>query len=84
MINGGNKNRVISTNFNSTILKFSEKFEHLFSYVFIFGNMLPKSHGFDAVPVTRSNNLVSLHKFDMDKFERVSMIRLVTGVATKP
>ena len=61
LIDFGDKNRVISTNFNSTILKFSEKFVHPFSHVFIFGNMLPESHGFDAVPVTILNNLASLH-----------------------
>ena len=27
-----------------------------FSHGFIFGNMFPESHAFDAVPVTRSNN----------------------------
>ena len=57
----GDKNRVVSINFNYTILKFSEKFDHLFSHVFIFGNMLSESDDFNAVPVTRSNNFVSLH-----------------------
>ena len=33
-------------------LKFSEKFDHPFSHVFIFRNMFPESHGFVAVPVT--------------------------------
>ena len=47
--------------YRSKVLKFSEKFDHLFPHVFIFGNMFPESHGFDAVPVTRSNNFVSLH-----------------------
>ena len=55
----------MSTTFDCTILKFSEKFDHPFSHVFIFGNMLPDSHGFDNVPVTRSNNSVSLHKLDI-------------------
>ena len=61
LIDFGGKSRVISTNFNCTILKFSGKFDHPFSHVFIFGSMLPESRGFDAVPVTRSNNFVSLH-----------------------
>ena len=29
----------------------SEKFNHPFSHVFIFGNMFPESHGFVAMPV---------------------------------
>ena len=53
-------------------------------HVFIFGNVFPESHGFVAVPVTRSNNFVSLHELQMDKFEHVSLIQLVTGIATKP
>ena len=47
--------------FNVTIFKFAEKFDHQFSHVFIFGNMFPESHGFVAVPVTRSKSFVSLH-----------------------
>ena len=42
---------VNSSNFNSMILKFSEKFDHPFLHVFIFGNMLPESHSFVAMPV---------------------------------
>ena len=57
----GDKKRVNSSNFNSTVLKFSEKFVHPFSQVFMFGNMSPKSYGFVAEPVTRSNNFVSDH-----------------------
>ena len=33
-------------------IRFSEKFDHLFSHVFIFGNMFPESYGFVAMPVT--------------------------------
>ena len=51
----------ISSNLNATILKFSEKFDHSFSHVFKFGNMFRESHSFVAVPVTRSNNTISLH-----------------------
>ena len=39
-------------NFNATILKFSEKFNHLFSHVSIFGNMFDENQGFIAMPVT--------------------------------
>ena len=39
--------------------------------------MLPESHNFVAMLVTRSNNFVSLNQLDRDKFE------LVTGIATK-
>ena len=42
----GDKNRDNSSNFYPTILKFSEKFDHPFSHVFIFGNMIPEIHGF--------------------------------------
>ena len=49
----GDKNRVNSTNFNVTILKFSEKFYHPFLHVFIFSSMFPESHGFVAVPIIR-------------------------------
>ena len=44
----GDMNRVNSSNFNAMILKFSEKFYHLF----LFGNMFTESHGFVAMPVT--------------------------------
>ena len=46
--------------------------------------MFPESHGFGAMPVTMSNNFVSLYQLDMDKLEHVSLIQLVTGIATKP
>ena len=36
----GDKNRVNSSSFNATILKFSEKFDHPFSHLSIFGNTL--------------------------------------------
>ena len=39
----GDKNRVNSSNFNTTILYFFEKFDHPFSYLFIFGNMFYES-----------------------------------------
>ena len=72
------------SNFNATILKFCEKFDHPFPHVFIFVNMFPESHGFVAVPITRLNNIVSLHYLDWDKLEHVSLIQLVAGIATKP
>ena len=46
--------------------------------------MIPESHCFVAAPVKRSNNLVSLHKLNRDKLEHGSLIRLVTGIGTKP
>ena len=52
-------NRVNSSNFNATILKFAEKFDHPFSHVFLLGNMFTENHRFIAVPVTRSDNFVS-------------------------
>ena len=39
----GDANRVSWSNFNATILKFSEKFDHPLSYVFTFGSMFPES-----------------------------------------
>ena len=45
---------VNSSNFNATNLKISEKFDHPFSHLFIFGDMFPESHGFDAVPIAIS------------------------------
>ena len=47
--------------------------------VSIFGSIFPERHGFVAVPVTRSNNLISLHQLDRDKLEHVSLIQLVNG-----
>ena len=35
----GDKNLVNTSNVNAMTLKFSEKFDHLFSYAFIFGNV---------------------------------------------
>ena len=72
------------SNFYATILKFSEKFDHSFSPVFIFGSMFPESHAFVAVPVTTLNNFVSLHELNSDKLEHASLIQLVTDIAAKP
>ena len=77
-------NRVNFIIFKATILNFSEKFDHPFSHVFKFGNMFHERNGFVAVAATRSNNFVSLHQLDRDKLEHVSLIQLVTGIATKP
>ena len=63
---------------------FTEKFDHPFSQIFIFGNMFPESHGFVAVLVTISDKFVSFDSLDNDKLTRVSLIQLVTGIATKP
>ena len=49
----GDKNQVNSSDFRATNLKVFEKFYHPFSHVFIFGNMIPESHGFVGMPVTR-------------------------------
>ena len=45
----GDNNRVNASNFNATIFKFSEKFDHPFSHVFLFGNMFPESRGFVGI-----------------------------------
>ena len=57
----GDDNWVNSSNFIATTLTISEKLSHLFSHVFIFGNMFPESHGFVSVPVKNSNNIATLH-----------------------
>ena len=46
------ENRVNWSNFDVTILKFFEKFDHPFLHVFIWYTMFPESHGFVAMPVT--------------------------------
>ena len=46
------------SNFNATILKFSEKYQHSFSIVFIFGNMCHDSRGYNR----HSNETVTLRK----------------------
>ena len=51
----------IEFNLNATIFKLSEKFDRLFSHVFIFGNVLHESHGFLAVPVKMQYNFLYLH-----------------------
>ena len=43
-----------SSNFDATIPKFPEKFDHKFLHVFIFGNMFSENNGFVAMPVTSS------------------------------
>ena len=48
-------NSVNSSNFNATIHKFSQKYQLKFLHVFIFGNMIPDSRGFVAVPIKRLN-----------------------------
>ena len=52
---------VNSNNFIATAPRFSEKFDHPFSHVLIFGNMFSESHGFVAVSGTGSNNFVYIH-----------------------
>ena len=53
----GDEKRVNSSNFNVITLKFAEKFDQPFSYVFIFGNMFIVSHGFVAMPDKSVSNI---------------------------
>ena len=46
-------------------------------------NMFPESHGLVPVPVTSSDNFVSLHQLDRDKLEHVNVKQLVAGIPTK-
>ena len=48
-------------NFNATTLKFDEKLNTPFSHLFLFGNIFSQDHSFDAVTVTSSKKIVSLH-----------------------
>ena len=48
----GVNNRVNTSNFNPTILKFSKKYDHQFSNVSIYRNMFSVSHDLVAMPVT--------------------------------
>ena len=57
----GHANRINSGNFNATTLKLAEKFYHIFSHIFIFGNTFAHGNVFDAVMVTSSKYLVSLY-----------------------
>ena len=42
-------------------VNFCKKFNYPFLHMSIFGIMFPENHSFVSVPVTRSNNFVSLH-----------------------
>ena len=37
----------------------------------LFGNTIPDSRGFVAIPVTKSKNLVSLHQYQRDKVKQI-------------
>ena len=50
-------NRINSGNYSVATLKFAEKFDHLFSHIFIFSNIFAQSNGFDAVTVISSQNI---------------------------
>ena len=56
-------NQVNSNNFNATIFKYSEKFEHPFSHVFMFGNMFAESRGFVTMLVTSRIRVIIMFKF---------------------
>ena len=45
------------------LLRFAEKFDHLFLHVLIFGSMFRESRGFISVPVTSSYNFVSFTNY---------------------
>ena len=75
-----------SSNFNATILKFSEQFIHPYSHVFIFGNMFPESHGFVAIPVTSCIKDTWCFNLSLSNYywKETKLLDLVTGTATKP
>ena len=78
------KNWVNSTNFNATIFKLTEKFDHQFSHVFIFGNMFPESHCFFAIPVTSCIKDSCSNLSPSNWWREMKLFDLVTGTATKP
>ena len=70
--------------FGDNILKFSEKFDHPFSHVFIFGNMFPENHGFVAMPVTSCIDDISSNLSLSNWWRETKLFDLVTGPTTKP
>ena len=75
---------VNQTNFNTTTLKFSEKYDHLFTNYFAFGNMFPESHGFVVISVT-SRIKDTCSNLSLSNLWRVTKLHdLVTCTATKP
>ena len=85
MIDGfGDANWVNSSKLIATTLRFWDGKIYEYTHVFIFCSMLPESQCFVGVPVASSNNIVSLHLLDRDKLEHISLIQLVTGIASKP
>ena len=65
-------------------IKFSEKFDHPFSHVFIFGNMFPESRGFVAVPVTSCIKDTCSNLSLSNYWRGTKLFGLVTGTTTKP
>ena len=82
----GGKIRVNSSNFNVTILKFSEKFDHQFPHVFIFANVCPETHGFVAMPVTRfmKDTCYNVCPYLISEGQETKLFDVVTGTAMKP
>ena len=64
--------------------KFSEKFEHQFLHVFRFGNMIPKSRGFVAMPVTSCIIDSCFNLSPSYQWRETKLFDLMTGTATKP
>ena len=77
----GYANRIKKENFNATSVKLSEKFDHLFSHIFISSNIFSQGHGFDAVPVISSEYFVSLQI--KAKISHGIILTWILGVASK-
>ena len=77
-------NWVNSNNFITRTLRFSEKFGHPFSNVYIFGNMFPESHGFVAMPVTSSIEDTWSNLSLSNQWRETKLLELVTSTGTKP
>lgn len=58
-------NRINSANFNAMTLNLAENFDHLFSHIFILGNVFAQGLGVDAVMITSWKYFVSRHKLAM-------------------
>ena len=79
----GDKNRVNSNNLNTTILKFSEKFVHSFSHVYLFCNRFPQSHGLVAMLVTSCIKDTCSNVSQSNLWRETKCFNLVTGTETK-
>ena len=80
----GHANWVNSSNFIATTLRFSEKFDHPLSHVFILGYRFLESHGIIAMPVTSCIKDACSNLTLFNYWNETKLFELVTCIATKP